>query len=174
VVGFDSIIPPGREGKVTESVNMSNYRAGAYTKMATITSNAKNMPSMQISIHWIIKAYASISSPTVLLTKNKNGDFETEVVFSSEKATFKVTSAVFNSTDQSPDANAPAWQKQLPVTIAYAFEKDSLRQDGYRDFKYKLSAKFSGVEKKNGEFIFKTNHEDAPELKISGTIDPGK
>ena len=38
MVGYDSIIPPGRVGLVTESVNLSNYHAGSYTKSATITS----------------------------------------------------------------------------------------------------------------------------------------
>jgi len=175
VVGFDSIIPPGREGHITESVNLGNYHAGAYTKSATILSNAKNMPSMQISIHWIIKAYVSAATSYIQLAKDKNGNLETDVVFSSEKANLKITDASFKAVEDGPATNnKPAWQSELPIAVSYAFEKDSLRQDGYHDYKYKLIIKMAGSQKKNGEFIFKTNHEKSPEVKVQGGIDPGK
>ena len=175
MVGYDSIIPPGRVGTVTESVNLSNYHGGSYTKSASIMSNAKNSPSMQISIRWVIKAYISASPSMIELIKDKNGDFKAEVTLTSEKAKLKVTEVEFRANEEKPaNASGPAWQNELPVQISCFLEKDTLKKDGYRDYIYKLSAKVVGVEKKTGDFVFKTNHENAPELKVSGMVDPGR
>lgn len=168
MVGYDSIIPPGRVGLVTESVNLSNYHAGSYTKSATITSNAKNAPSMQISIRWIIKSYVDVSPPSIQLAKDKDGVFQTEITVSSEKANLKISEITFKATDDRPSPESPAWQKDLPILLAFVMEKDTLKQDGMHAYKYKLSAKIAGLHNKNGEFIIKTNHPEAPEVKING------
>lgn len=175
MVGYDSIIPPGRVGTVTESVNLSNYHGGSYTKSATIMSNAKNSPTMQISIRWVIKAYISASPSMIELRKDKDGDFKAEVTLTSEKEKLKVTEVAFQANEEKPaNTNAPAWQNELPVQISYVLEKDTLKKDGYHDYIYKLSAKVAGAEAKNGNFIFKTNHENTPALKVSGMIASGK
>lgn len=174
MVGYDSIIPPGRAGSITESVNLGNYHSGTYTKTATITSNAKNSPTMQVSMRWLIKAYVKISPTYVDIVKNKGGAFETEVTLSSEKADLKVMGVSFNSGDAPQGADKLAsWKEELPVHVSFTLLKDTIVQPKMHDFKYKLAASYGDAKVKSGEFVFKTNHPDAPEVKVNGQINPG-
>jgi hypothetical protein len=171
VVGFDSIILPGRVGSITESVNLVNYRSGSYAKTATIISNAKKAPTMQISMKWVIKAFVKVSPPSLEIT-NKNGVFEAEVTLSSEKADLKLKEISFKSNEQPSPEKATFWKEELPVHLTSAFLKDTVAQAQMHDFRFKIIATYGGDKSKNGEFIFKTNHPDAPEVKINGSISP--
>jgi hypothetical protein len=173
VVGFDSIIPPGREGRVKESVHLANYHGGEYIKSATIISNAQNQPSMQVSIRWVIKSFLSAAPSYLQCVKINNGKFETTVVFTTEMAGFKVTDASFLANgSEKPLDNGSARQNEASVNVTYAFEKDSLRKDGFHEFTYKVSVATPAEEKQSGDFIFKTNHADAREVKVTGSIEP--
>ncbi len=172
MVGYDSIIPPGRVGSITESVNLGNYRSGSYTKSATITSNAKNSPTMQVSMKWVIKAHVQIMPTYIDISKNKEGKYEADVSLSSEKADLKLIDISFKSNEaQGPDKIA-SWKEELPVHVSFTFLKDTIVQGKMHDFRYKLSVSYGDNKIKSGEFIFKTNHPEAQEVKANGQINP--
>jgi hypothetical protein len=173
VVGYDSIIPPGRVGSITESVNLSNYHDGSYSKSATITSNAKKTPTMQVTMKWVIKAFVKISPTYLEFLKNKSGDFGAEVTLSSEKADLKLLEVSFRSNAEQAPNKMPAWQEELPVHLSAVLLKDTVMQAKMHDFKFKITATYGDTKSKNGEFLFKTNHPDAPEVKANGLINPG-
>jgi hypothetical protein len=173
VVGYDSIILPGRVGSITESVNLGNYHSGNYTKSATITSNARNLPTMQISMKWVIKAYVTITPSFIDIVKNKTGTFENEVTLSSEKTDLKLLEVSFKSGEGQQGADKIAsWKDDLPVHVSFVFLKDTVAQPTMHDFKYKLTASYGDTKVKSGEFIFKTNHPEAQEVKTNGQINP--
>jgi hypothetical protein len=173
VVGYDSIIPPGRAGSITESVNLGNYHSGTYQKSATITSNAKNSPTMQVSMKWVIKAHVQITPTYIDISKNKDGKFETDVSLSSEKADLKLNEVLFKSNESPPGADKMAsWKEELPVHVTFAFLKDTVIQAKMHDYKYKLTVLYGDTKVKSGEFIFKTNHPEAQEVKTNGQINP--
>jgi hypothetical protein len=172
VVGFDSIIPPGRVGTVTEEVNVSNMHGSSFTKSATITSNAKNSPTMQISMKGVIKEAVSVSPEYVQINKDKNGKFETTITLTSEKADLKIEEVTFKESPQ-PTDKLPAWQKDLPLPVTFSVIKDSLAQKTDHVFTVKISVGFSGSGNKSGEFIFKTDHPDAQEVKAQGFLNSG-
>jgi hypothetical protein len=177
VVGFDSIIPPGRVGSITEKVRLTNYHSGSYSKSATVTSNAKNVKDLQITMKWVIKAFVSIAPSNLDISKNKNGAYETEVTLSSEKADLKLLGISFKpATEKPPSDKSVSWQEELTVPVSFALLKDTVMQgpDKMHAFKYKVTASYGETNSKNGEYIFKTNHPEAPELKINGSINPGK
>jgi hypothetical protein len=126
------------------------------------------MPSMQISIKWVIKAYISVSPASIQLIKGKDGVYQADISLSTDKANLKISEVAFKTNDQTPTPDSPAWQKDLPVIIPFVFEKDSLKKDGVHEYKYKLAVKISGLQNKTGDLIFKTNHENAQEIKIPG------
>ena len=76
MVGFDSIIPAGQVGSITEKVRLTNYHSGSYSKAATINSNAKKTPSLTISMKWVIKAYVAVSPSYIEVNRNKDGIFQ--------------------------------------------------------------------------------------------------
>jgi hypothetical protein len=188
VVGFDSIIPPGRAGTVTEEVNISSMHGGNFAKSATIFSNAKNKPSMQISMKGTVKEAVAASPDYIQVTKDAQGKHEFLITFTTEKADFKIEDVVFKD-NQTPSDKSPTWQKELPIPVNFSLVKDSVVQKGNtilssakdsvtqktdHGYKVKIMLNYNESANKSGEFIFKTNHPDAPEVKVSGTIISGK
>jgi hypothetical protein len=174
VVGFDSIIQPGRVGSITEKVRLTNYHSGSYTKAATITSNAKKEPTLTVSMKWVIKAYVAVLPTYLEITRNKDGVYQADVTLSSEKADLKLQGISFKPPGERPPADKGAsWQEDLSVPVSFTLVKDTVTQQKMHDYKYKVVASYSDTKSKNGEFIFKTNHPEAPEVKISGAINPG-
>jgi len=174
VVGYDSIIPPGRAGSITESVNLGNYHSGSYSKSATISSNAKNSPTLQVTMKWVMKAFVKITPTYLEITKNKQGVFEAEATLSSEKADLKLLEVSFKSNETQQGAEKmPSWKEELPVHISFVFLKDTVVQAKMHDFRFKITASYGDAKVKNGEFIFKTNHPEALEVKANGQINPG-
>jgi hypothetical protein len=173
VVGYDSIIPPGRAGTVTEEVNISNLHGGNFSKSATITSNAANKPTMQISMKGSVKEAVSASPEYMQVTRDSQGKYEFLVTLTTEKADFKIEEVSFKD-NQAPSDKVPTWQKELPIPVNFTVVKDSVVQKTDHAFRVKIMFNYGESGNKSGEFIFKTNHPDAPEVKVSGTILSGK
>jgi hypothetical protein len=173
VVGFDSIIPPGRAGTATEEINLGTMHGGTFSKSATITSNAKNMPTMQISMKGTVKEAVSVSPDYIQFNKDKNGKYEAVITLTSEKVDLKIEEIAFKENQTNPN-NLPAWQKELPIPVSFSMEKDPPKQNADQTFKVKITLNYSETVNKTGEFIFKTNHPDAPEVKANGTINAAK
>ncbi|MGB7566583.1 MAG: hypothetical protein WBM07_01875 [Chitinivibrionales bacterium] len=173
MVGFDSIIPPGRVGTVTEEVNTGSLHGGTFSKSATITSNAKNSPTLQISMKGTIKEAVAISPEFIQFNKDKNGKYESIITMTSERANLAIEEIAFKDI-QAPSSKLPAWQKDLPIPINFSLVKDTVMQKPDHVYTIKMSLSYGDTVMKTGEFIFKTNHPDAPEVKTNGTIFPGK
>jgi hypothetical protein len=174
VVGYDSIILPGRVGSVTESVNLGNYHAGSYSKSATIMSNAKNAPSLSITMKWVIKSHISVAPSYLSFAKDKNGAFQLEVSLTADKKDLKLFSVAFKPREEKPAEGKPdTWKEELPAQITFTLLKDSVMAANLHEFKYKITATNISSQRKDGEFLFKTNHPEAPEVKVMGVIEPG-
>jgi hypothetical protein len=174
VVGFDSIILPGRVGSITEKIKLTNYRSGSYSKTATITSNAKKEPTLTITMKWVIKAYVAVAPTYLEITRNKDGVYQADVTLSSEKADLKLQGISFKPAGERPPSDKSAtWQEELSVPVTFTLLRDTVVQGKMHDYKYRVIASYPDTKSKNGDFIFKTNHPDAPEVKISGAINPG-
>jgi hypothetical protein len=174
VVGYDWIILPGRVGSVTESVNLSNYHAGSYTKTATIMSNAKTSASFAISMKWVMKAYVSVAPTYLSFSKDPKGIFQLEVTLTSEKKDLKLLEVSFKPREDNPTNVKPdTWKEELPAKITFTLVKDSAVAANMHEYKYKLTATNISTQRKDGEFFLKTNHPDGPEVKVSGVIEPG-
>jgi hypothetical protein len=174
VVGFDSIIPPGRVGSITEKIRLANYHSGNYSKAATITSNAKNSPTLVITMKWTMKAFVGVSTSNLQINRNNEGIYQAEVTLSSEKADLKLLGINFKPIgDKPPSDKMASWQEELTIPLSFMLTKDSVTQEKMHEFKYKVTASYTEVDIKRGDFIFKTNHPEAPEVKVSGEINPG-
>ena len=171
MVGFDSIIPPGRVGSITEKVKLTNYRSGSYSKAATVTLHAKKTPVVTITMRWIIKAYVAVLPTHLEIVGNNDGVFQADVTLSSEKADLKLLSVSFKPA--SPSDQMASWQEDLTIPLSLTLLQKTKGKENMHDFKYKLTVNYIETQTKSGEFIFKTNHPEAPEVKINGAIIPG-
>ena len=128
---------------------------------------------MQITLKWVIKAYVKITPTYLQINKTKNNTYEAEVTLSSEKADLKLLDVSFKSNEAQAPNKMPSWQEELPVHLSWVLLKDTVMQGEMHDFKFLITASYGGATNKNGEFFFKTNHPEAPEVKVSGLINWG-
>jgi hypothetical protein len=173
VVGFDTTILPGREGSVTEEVSAKSLHGGSFQKYITVFSNAKNKPEMRLSIRGVVKQIIAAAPDYLQMRNPKDGKYELEVKILCEKADLSINEISFRE-ETSPAAGAAAWQKNLgrPCTFRFTKVGDKPNGDGY--YEYKLTLWSQALESQPyayGEFVFKTNHPELPELKLRGMVD---
>jgi len=167
VVGYDSIIPPGREGSIKPSVALKNT-SGKFTKTVTVLSNATNTPDLKLTITGDAKPIISMSS-TFLQIKN-NDPKPYEIVLSTEKPDLKILKISVKAQSNGQEN----WQVQLPTYLEHELSKPSApKPDGFRDYTLKVSAKLGEMtEGKYGDIVIETNHPEKAELTLKGRVEP--
>jgi hypothetical protein len=174
VVGFDTTILPGREGSITQEVAMAKVHEGAFTKCATVTSNAKNKPDLRLCLKGFIKVAVSVSPQYILVKKTASGAMQCDVTLTSEKPDLLVKNVTFTANSQAPASEQSAWQNKLPVYIVFKLTKpEKPKDDGAWEYKLVLSCDAGIPQNQYGEFVITTNHPEAQEIKESGMIDIG-
>ena len=170
MVGFDTTILPGREGTVTEEVSTAKIHDGAFTKCLTVSSNAKNKPQMQLCMKGMVKVPLSVSPSYVQMKRGKSGLYEAELTLSTEKHDLKVTEVFF--TAGSGSSGQTPWQNTLPLHCDFKLTKpDSVSTGGTWMYRLAVTMSFGEKDSKSGEFVIKTNHPEAGEVKTPGSID---
>jgi hypothetical protein len=167
VVKYDTTIQPGKSGKIEASVNIKGYHTGPITKGVTVTSNAKNDPTVHLTIKATVQAMIDISE-NYLNFEGTSASHPKILYLSTKKADLKITGIEFKATDKSPAT--PDWQASIPLAIQYKpIAKDSTRSDGYKVFGFELTA--PTLEKsQNGQITIKTNHPDKSEIVIGAVV----
>jgi hypothetical protein len=175
VVGFDTTILPGREGSITEEVAMSKVHDGAFSKCATVTSNAKNKAELRLCLKGFVKVPVSVSPQYIQLKKSSTGIYQADLTLSSEKTDLQVKNVTFNSNAQAASTGQNAWQSKLPLYCTYKLTKpEKPKDDGSWEFKLVITMNADLPQNQTGEFVITTNHPEALELKENGMIDVGK
>jgi hypothetical protein len=165
VVDYDSIIPPGREGKVTPEVRVEGMRGGSFKKSVSVMSNAKNKPDLKLSLAATIKPVIDVS-PSYLRLKNE----PVTLTLSTEKPDLKVTEVVF----QEQGGGAQAWQASLPLQVNHTLARaEKPKKDGYYDYKLTLSLGTPPSNGGHGDFKVRTNHAEKSEIDVRGMISAG-
>jgi hypothetical protein len=173
VVGFDSTILPGREGSITEEVAMSKVHDGAFTKCATVTSNAKNKPELRLCLKGFIKVPVAVSPQYISMKRGASNAFECEVTLSTDKPDLQVKNIVFNTNTAQAASAQSAWQEKLPIYVEFKLGKPDKKNDGVFEYKLVITINSDFPQNQFGEFAITTNHPEASELKENGMIDVG-
>jgi hypothetical protein len=166
VVKYDSLVQPGKTAKIESQVNIKGHSSGPISKFITVTSNAKNEPSVRLTIEATVVSVIECSETYLSLTTADAKSPKT-ISLASKMANLKVTTVSFKS---EANPGTPDWQAEVPLSIKYEWRPtDSIRPDGYRIFK--LAVFSPGYDNSvNGRFIIKTNHPDKSELSLQGSI----
>ncbi|HUI92391.1 MAG TPA: hypothetical protein VLX68_09120 [Chitinivibrionales bacterium] len=170
MVGFDTTILPGREGTVTEEVALDRVHDGAFTKCLTVNSNAKNKPSLQLCMKGFVKVPVAVSPGYPQMRRGSNGLYETDLTLSTDKPDLKVLEVFF--TPGSGSSGQTPWQNTLPLHCEFKLTRpDSAGAGGIWAYRLAVSTRFEEKDSKTGEFVIKTNHPDAGEVKTTGNIE---
>jgi hypothetical protein len=170
VVGHDSIIPPGREGKVTQEVNLASGHSGVLQKYITVFSNAKNTPELRLSLKCTILAELDVDPKYLSLKPDKKGMIQQTLSLTTQKKDLAVLDVTFLENSK-PAENANNWQAALPIRFAYKLAKNPAPlADGYLKYQLDISLTAQDSTALYGNFTIKTNHPKKSELTLSGTI----
>jgi hypothetical protein len=168
VVGFDSIIPPGRVGKVTEEISLKNMHAGVVSKSVSVTSNAENSPSLSLSVklNFVPAVFASTNYINLVSAKGDSG--RENVIVTTDKADLQVKKVLFKANDE---GQKPMWQVGMSFDIPYAFKHAAAaKPDGMWDDTLKLVFFSNDTNGVRGEFIITTNHPKKSDVNVQGFI----
>ncbi|MCX7727090.1 MAG: DUF1573 domain-containing protein [Chitinispirillaceae bacterium] len=165
VVKFDSLIQPGSSAKIESEVNIKGYKAGPVSKGITVTSNAENEKTVRLTINVKIKAIIGSSEGYIELGKDTTKI--KKINLTSRKKDLRVSSLTFVSDEKE---GAAPWEQNLQIPLKYKYTPtDSMDADSNYVFFVEISpVKIENP--KTGDFVFKTNHKEMPELKIRGRI----
>jgi hypothetical protein len=164
LVKYDTLIAPGKTSIIESEVNISRFSSGPLSKHITITSNASNTPSLQLTIEATLQAIIDLSENYLNLIIDKSV-MPHELFLYSLKKNLVVSAIAFKLTN----SDVPEF-KNVPISLKFSWlPTDSVRSDGYKIYKLSLIPPTIS-QSANGEFIIKTNHPDKPEIKINGTI----
>lgn len=170
MVGYDSIIPPGREGKITQEIKIGSGHNGEVKKYITVVSNAKNTPEFRLSLAGTIRAQISIDPTYISLEPDSAGHTSIMLKLSTDMKDFKVTEVTFVENSRS-DPNEPSWQAKLPTYLKFSLGKpEVVKTDGIFVYPLNASLDYKGSASKYGSFILKTNNPKKNEVSIPGIL----
>jgi hypothetical protein len=166
VVKFDTLVPMGKSSIIQSTVNIANFHSGPISKYITVSSNASNKPSLQLTITAKINPIIDVSEQSITLAPQK----PVTLILACVKKDLRVTEVVINA-QQTGASNGPAWQTKTPLSVPFKWTAtDSTRADGLRVFKLELTAP-AVPQQLSGQFVIKTNHPDKQEISLSGTVE---
>ncbi len=162
----DSLIAPGKSGRIEASMNTKGFRSGPLSKSILVASNAVNEPTLQLRIKTLVQAYLDVSEK--YLTFNAAFGNKDTVFLASKKSDLKITGIDFRATDKADDK--PDWQTDIPFPIGFkALPKDSTRADGYKVWSYELTAP-KVPQSLGGQITIKTNHPDKTSIILPASL----
>jgi lipoprotein-anchoring transpeptidase ErfK/SrfK len=171
VVKFDTNIAPGKTGLIQSTVNIANYHSGSISKGVTVTSNAANISSQQLTISAFIQGSIDLSETYLTLSSGKPQSAHV-LYLASAKKDLVVSDVTFKSSTSGLPQTGTAWQNASAVSIQFKWiPTDSTRaEDKYRIYKLEVGAP-AVSQQLMGDFVLKTNHADKREIVLHGSLD---
>jgi hypothetical protein len=178
VVEHDSIILPGREGKITEEIDLTNAHGGSFKKSVTVISNAANEPSLKLSLAGNILAFINVASQYVRLKCELGKESSVDITMSSQKADLKIQDLTFQEGQGGMRNTQPApgfsdqWQHSLPEPVKFKTKRaEKPDENGYYEYTITIFRSNPPPTTTAGEFTFLTNHPSKSEIRIKGMIE---
>lgn len=167
MVEYDSIVPPGQVGELTQQIKLAKLRSGTFTKSVTITSNAKNIELLRVSITGKILSIIHLSHRFIHLKPDTNGKFVGSLTLSTGKKDLKIKEITFK---QKKKKETPDWQLEPEIVFNHSITaSDTADADGYYAYSLNFSCTITPPpEILSGSFILKTNHPKERRLNLEG------
>lgn len=169
-IGYDSVIPPGREGKVTFEINLKGMHKGPVKKYVTVLSNAKNKPQLRLYLGCTYITELEIEPKVVSFRCDKYGFTTQTFNISSTKGDLKVLEVSFRQNPENEE-EALSWQVIHPILFNFSLTKiDSSKIEGIFKYKLEVNQKIDHKNPLSGFLSIKTNYPQKEEIKIYAVI----
>jgi len=186
-VAFDSIIPAGGTGAITEQVTIEEEASpGAFSMPITVLSDARNSPILKLSIKGTLEYLIDIQPFSFLLADSLGKDTaETLMLLRSNMKGLNVTGVSFSYSERN---TAFSWKASFPMNFSFSAataadvikmkpnQSKSRKAVSQPSAQYKythaLRIRYPNREQvsRSGDLIISTNHPEKPDVKISGNI----
>jgi len=167
VASFDKVIKPGETGKVTATVDTTNF-AGPIAKTVSVESNDPSTPAATLTIHATIKPYVEAAPVGFVRYSMLQGESQSQTItlYSEEDEPFEITKIEVPSD----------YVKVTPTKIADEKQRVAAGKQGQNQ--YKLDIAVGGPDAKVGPLADKihiiTNSKHQPDyyVSVTGVIRP--
>ncbi len=167
-VKYDSLIQPGKSGKIAAIVDTRGFRGGPMNKGIIVNTNAENDSIVRLTIKTTVQLTVEILERYISLNANDTALKSVYVI--SKKPDLKISEIYFIAEPDPNEKTVTSWKSDLPIFIRYELSlSDITRSDGYKVYKLNLympEIKASYL----GYFTIKTNHPDKEEIRMRGTL----
>ncbi len=182
-VGFDSVISPGKIGRIKVEVNTEHFSEGEFQKKISITSNAPNNSPFILTIRGIKRNIISTDPDAVNFHAGIGRDTGVTILLKTDRKDFSVIGVSF-SPNQSNDVLG--WRSSIPMTFSFVRIPDTVEAGAVGSktgtpamppvfvYKLKIPSSPNSREEMYGQLVITTNLPEKPELKISGMIEGSK
>jgi hypothetical protein len=159
----------------------------------TVSSNAKNEPSVRLSLGGTFRPMIEVEPLSIRLTSAKGSDTGEIITMKTEKPDLKITEVFFTVTGGGKEMD---WKSNIPLQFTMLgvetpkekpeppkvkSERGKAKQEPVvakekEPLKYRMRISYTPFDKedKYGEVTLKTNMTEKPELKISGVLEAKK
>jgi hypothetical protein len=162
VVRYDTAIQPGGTAHLESFMNTRGFRSGPVTKWITVSSNAKNEPTVRLTIKAVYQARIDVLKKYLCFNESRNN--KDTLCLATKKTDFKIPGAEFHSS-----GNAD-WQANLPVAISVTeISRDPTRGDGSIIYCFELVSPLV-KQSQEGDVTITTNHPGKPEITLRATL----
>jgi hypothetical protein len=181
--GFDSVILPGKTGRINVEVNTEHFPEGEFQKRISITSNVEKKSPYTLIIRGTKRNIISTEPETVHFYTGKGQDTGVTILLKTDRKDFSITGVTF-SPNQS---NEPLdWRSSIPMPFSFikmpdvvevkpAISKNSApAEPPVSIYKLKIPSSPSSRDDLYGQLIIGTNLPEKPEVKISAMIEAVK
>ncbi len=182
--GYDSIIAPGKKGRINVEVNTEHFGEGSFEKRVTVASNAaKDAAVLILTILGVKQSVIAASPENVHFNAGAKRDTGVVILLKTERKNLEVTGVTFSF-----DQNDPlmSWRSSIPMPYTLTRMPDAIKEQSHSGKEaeqvnpalvtYKLTVPYSPAQKGDlyGQLVIKTNLPDKPELKLSGMLESVK
>jgi hypothetical protein len=168
VAKYDSIVAPGKTGKVSAEFDISR-RTGRETKTLTVYSNDADSAQVHLNLTVFIKTPLDAVQKWMTLYSDK-GKISGNISFLTAQKDFKINKSFYAANHR--DAKNSV---QAPITVNAIFKSKS-KPDANGDITYEYDFSFSKsvAEYENGAITFETNVKEKPSVSTNVSIEPKK
>ncbi|MBN1981330.1 MAG: DUF1573 domain-containing protein [Chitinivibrionales bacterium] len=167
-VEYDSVIAPGKQGKLLSVIKLSSLHDGDFTKTISVISNASNNQRLRLSLSGKILSAINVSDRYLHLTP-KNGVIQATITLSTQKKDFEIQTLRFVPTQT---VSTPGWQAEPAYVGKYTLTLKSSTpdSDGYYTFEMQLTFSMDPTQSISGNYVITTNHPQMAEISIYGLV----
>jgi hypothetical protein len=168
IISYDSLVMPGKSGKIDAEMNLKDFPAGPLAKVITVISNDENDSILRLAIKATVRLSVEISEPYI--TMNANDSARKSICILSKRDDMNIVNILFRKDADRKEKDPNGWQADAPININYKWiSLDSVRNDGYKVYKLTLFLPHIS-ESMLGYFRIQTNHPKKPEIFMRGTL----